>query len=88
MDTHLSEVEFPKGEMIELVANIIAESTYAQCDVDGYEYLLLEAFIDHKRNGSALSVEDQKVVVKGRETQRKSTADWDICCEWKDGSAS
>ena len=26
-----------------------------------------------------------KVVVKGREALRKSTAGWDICCRWKDG---
>ena len=57
----LYEVEFPKGEEV----NIIAESMYAQCDLNGNEYLLLESFIDHRKNGSALSVEDQKIVVKG-----------------------
>ena len=51
--------------MTELVTNIIAESMYAQCDVDGNEYQLLEAFIDHWKNGSALSVDVQKVVIKG-----------------------
>ena len=39
-------VEFPGGE----------ESMYAQGDVDGDEYLLLKAFIDDRKNGSALSV--------------------------------
>ena len=80
LDTCLYEVEFPGGEMTELVANIIAESMYAQCDVDGNEYLLLEAFINHQKNSSALSVEDKKDVIKGQ-TQRKSTAGWDICCK-------
>ena len=51
--------------MTELVANIISESMYAQCDVNGNGYLLLEAFINHQKNGPALSVEDQKVVIKG-----------------------
>ena len=37
MDTCLYEVEFPGREMTELVANIIAESMYAQCDVYGNE---------------------------------------------------
>ena len=36
----------------------------------------------------ALSVEDQKVVIKGWEILRKSTAGWDICCKWKDGYTS
>ena len=64
LDTCLYEVEFPGGEMIELAAIIIAESTYAQCDVNGNEHLLLEAFVDHRKNRSILSVEDQKVVIK------------------------
>ena len=51
--------------MTELAANIIAELMYAQCHVKGSEYLLLEAFINHRKNGSALSVDDQKEVIKG-----------------------
>ena len=47
---------------------------HAQCDVDKNEYLLLDVFIDHRKDGSALSVEDQKIVVKGQEAPRKSTA--------------
>ena len=67
-------MEFPGDKMTELVANIIAESMYAQCDVNGNENPLLEAFIDHRKNGSALGIKDQKVVIKGQETLRKSTA--------------
>ena len=74
--------------MTELAANIIAESMYAQYDVNGNEFLLLEAWINHKKNDSAVSVGDQKVVIKGQETLRKSTTGWDICCKWKDGSTS
>ena len=36
----------------------------------------------------ALSVEDQKVGVSGRETDRKSTAGCDTRLKWKDGSIS
>ena len=43
---YLGEVEFPVRTMMELAAKNIEESMYAQCDVDGNEYLLLEAFID------------------------------------------
>ena len=57
---------------------------YAQCDVDRNEYLLLEASINHRKNGLTLSVENQKIVIEGQETLRKSTAGWDICCKWKD----
>ena len=64
MGTHLYEVDFAGGEIAELAANIITELIYAHCDVDKNKCLLLKAFIDHKKNCSAFSVEDQKVVVK------------------------
>ena len=83
LDTQLYEVDFQGGEMTELAANVIAESLYAQCDVDGNESLLLQVFIDHRKNGSAFSAEDQTVVIKGQETLRESTAVW-----WQDGSTS
>ena len=65
LDTCLYEVEFPWGEMTELAGNFIAISIYAQCDVNGNENLLLEEFINLRKNGSPLSVEDQTIVVEG-----------------------
>ena len=47
-------------------ANIIAESMNAQCDTDRNEYHLLEGFVDHRKNGSALTVKDLKIVFKGQ----------------------
>ena len=66
----------------------IAESMYVQFYVSWNKYLQLEAFINHRKNGSALSVEDQMLVIKGWETLKKSTVGWDICCEWNNGSRS
>ena len=57
LDICLYDVEFPGGEITEMVANI-GESMYTECDVIWNEYLLLMAFIDHRKNDSALSVED------------------------------
>ena len=54
--------------------------------VNGNEYVLLEAFINHRKNGSPLNIDDQNIVVKWQETLKKSTASWDICCKWKDRS--
>ena len=53
-------MEFPGCEITDLAGNIIAESMYTQCDIDGNKYLLLESFIDHRKNVSALSGVDQK----------------------------
>ena len=79
-------MEFPGEEVTELAADIIAELTYAQCDVNRNDYLLLEMFINYRKNDSALGVEGQKIVFKGWETLRKEIAGWDICCKWKDSS--
>ena len=69
------------GIFFELAAYIIAELIHVQCDDDRNKYLLLEAFIIHRKDGSALSVEDQKIVVNGQETLWKSTAGLNICCK-------
>ena len=49
---------------------------------------LLDANINHSKNGSALSANDQKMIVKGKESHRESTAGGDIYYEWKDSSTS
>ena len=54
---------------------------YVQCNIDGNKNLLLDSFVDQRKNDSALNVEDQKVTVKCKEIMRKSTVGWDICCE-------
>ena len=88
LDTHQYEVQFADGEVTELTANAIAEAMFAQCDEDGNEYVLFDSFVDFRRDGTALSLADQKVVVKGRPSLRRTTVGWLLCCQWKDGSTS
>ena len=66
LDTSCCEVEFLGGEITELASNIIAELMYVQCDNNGNGYLLLEVFANHRKNDSALGVEDQKRLSKGK----------------------
>ena len=86
LDTYLYKVEFPWGRDNRVGSKHNCRIDVCQCDIDGNENLLLEAFFNQRKNGSVLSVNDQKIVVKGWETLRKSTAGWDICCKSKDGS--
>eukprot|EP00804_Cyclotella_cryptica_P021438 CCRYP_005781-RA/>CCRYP_005781-RA protein AED:0.29 eAED:0.29 QI:0/0/0/1/1/1/3/0/397 len=88
LDTHQYEVQFADGEVTELTANAIAEAMFAQCDEDGNEYVLFDSFDDFRKDGTALSLADQKVVVKGRLSLRGTTVGWQLCCQWKDGSMS
>ena len=66
--TCLYDDEFPVDEIPELAANIIAELMYTQYHDNRNGYLLLEPFVDHRKDDSALSVENQKGRVKGKVT--------------------
>ena len=46
---------------------------YAQCDVDRLN-IYCYTFVDHKKDG----LENQKMVFKGKESIRKSTAGWAV----------
>jgi hypothetical protein len=61
----------------------------AQCDPDGNEYLLFETFVNYRTTDDVMSLEEQIFTDKnGRACRRRSTAGWQLCCCWKDGSTS
>ena len=66
-------------------ANVISECMYAQFDEEGQQYLLFESIFDHKKDGHALSVADQDLVIRGRSSKRKTTKGWHLCVQCKDG---
>jgi len=89
LDTREYVVEFDDGEVSELTANVIALSMYEMCDEDGIRILLFDSIVDNRRGESALSLTDQKFVdSRGKLQYKRSTAGWDLCVEWKDGSTS
>ena len=51
-----------RGEVTELTANVIAQSMYSMCDKDGYQVLLFDAIVDHKRDETAMTKADQNFV--------------------------
>jgi hypothetical protein len=48
LDTRTYEIEFPDGRSDEYTSNVIAENMYAQCDIEGKQYNLMEGIIDHR----------------------------------------
>jgi hypothetical protein len=89
LDTHEFTFAFDDGDETILNANLIAEAMYAQCDLDGNPYVLLESIIDHRQLDNTIRPSDQKVVQPdGRTYMKCSTIGWQICCQWKDGSTS
>ena len=49
LDTRVHNVEFSDGENAELGANLIAECMYAQCDIEGNQYRLMDHIVDIER---------------------------------------
>jgi hypothetical protein len=88
LDTRTYEIEFPDGRSDGYAANVITENMYAQCNIEGRQYNLMEGIVDHKKDGNA--VEPAAIYIKhGRNTQvRKTTKGWHLCVEWKYGTTS
>ncbi|KAL7475056.1 LOW QUALITY PROTEIN: hypothetical protein ACHAW6_000990 [Cyclotella cf. meneghiniana] len=89
MDTCVYKVHFPVGHTEELAANVIAELLYAHCDSDGNQYVILDAIMEYQKNPDvAVTCNNQVKVVDGKKVVTRSTRNWELCCEWKDGSTS
>ena len=86
LHTRMYQVEFTGGEVTELSANVIAESMYAQCNADGNECLLFDVLVDSCKDNKVISLADQQTSIQGRPQTCETTAGWQICCQWKNGS--
>jgi hypothetical protein len=88
MDTRQYEVVFPDGTISEYGANVIAESMYAQCDLDGNERLLFDSIIDYRIDDTAIKPDDAFVLHNGNRHPKKTTKGVKLCVLWKDESTS
>ena len=88
LDTRVYNVKFSDGENAKLGANIVAECMYAQCDIEGNQYRLMDHIVDHRKDNNVVSKGNQKVTVNGSSYKQKTTRGWKLCIEWKDKSAS
>ena len=82
------QVEFAGDKVPELAPNIIAESIVTHSDTDGNKYLLLDVLVDYNKDNKTMSLIDQQTSIWGRQVSCKTTAAWQICCQWKNGSTS
>ena len=75
--TRAFNVEFSDGENAELRTgrNIIAECMYAQCDIEGSHYRLMDHIVDDRKDNNVVSKDDPNVAVKGRSYKQKILVD-------------
>jgi hypothetical protein len=88
LDTTTYDIEFPDGHSNEYTANVIAENIYAQCDIEGRQYNLMEDIVDHKTDGHAVEPADMYIKHGSNMQVRKTIKVWNLCVEWKDGTTS
>jgi hypothetical protein len=51
----IMKMSFPDGRSDEYTANAIAENMYAQCDIEGRQFNLIEGIIDHRTDDHAVA---------------------------------
>ena len=61
---------------------------YAQVHSEGNDTFLMDCMVGYRYNEHAMTIQGQKIVVKGRLSLQWSTSVWFICMQWKDGSTS
>jgi hypothetical protein len=88
LDTRTYEIELPDGRSDEYTTNVIAKNMYAQCDIEGRQYNLMEFIIDHKTDSHAVEPADMYIKHGSNKKVRKTTKGWQFCVEWKDGTTS
>jgi hypothetical protein len=81
LDTKTYEIEFPDGRSDEYTANVIVYNTYAQCDIEGRQYNLMEGIADHKNDGHAVEPADMYIKHGSKNKVRKTTKGWNLCVE-------
>ena len=87
LDTRKYEVQLSDGTTEEFYANSIAENMFAQVDSEGHEYELLEDIVDHKKDGSAIGIEDGYFTTRsGRKRRKRTTRGWKLLVQWKTGT--
>ena len=81
------DIEFPNGDVRKYAANIIAVNLLAQVDPECFHTNVLEAILDHKRDGTAVPMSSKYLKTKqGRQTQRQTTVGWALQIKWTNGS--
>jgi len=88
LDTHVYDVQFPDGHTEEFATNTIAENKYSQVDEEGNQHILLKEIIDHRKDGSAIAVDDKWTQHGSNKQLCRMTQGLQLNILWCDGSTS
>ena len=89
LNTLIYDVEFPDGNIKKYSANVIAENFHVNCDSEGYYSSMMVCILYHKRDGSALRMNEKYMKCKnGQMKLRQTTVGWSFLVIMKDGTES
>lgn len=89
LDTREYEIELESGETEKIMANQIAANLYSQLDDEGREHLAFKAIVDHRRDRSALGMDNGFITTKGGQRKpKKTTRGWQVLVEFRDETTS
>jgi hypothetical protein len=74
--------------MEELAANTIPENIYSKVNEEGNQYLSLKEIIDHRKDGSAVAIDDKWIQDNVNRQLRCTTKGWKLNVVWKDSTTS
>ena len=76
LDICVYEVEFVDGGNAEFGENAMAENMYAQCDMEGNQFQLMDCIVNHKKDDRAIMTGNQYFMMPGRKQQKHTTRWW------------
>ena len=89
LNTLIYDVEFPDGNIKKYSANVIAENVFVNCDYEGYYSSMMACILDHKRDGSALRMNEKYIKSQnGQMKLRQTSVGWSFLVRMKDGTES
>ncbi len=74
--------------MEDYAENIIAEKKYSQVDAEGNRRLIFQEITDHKKDHTAIPIDDRWIQHDVNQTLRKTTQGWCLQILWQDGTTS
>ena len=81
-------MEFNDGEVCKYAVNTIAENLYSQIDEEGFQQVLVDENIDHRKEKHAVTKENRFMEIKGTQIPKRNSYGWKLCIKWKDGQIS
>ena len=72
-----------------MIANTIASNLFSQVDQDGQRFVLFNAIIDSRTDGTHIKEGDSFIHMSNENKRRRDTTKgWEVCIQWKDGSST